>query len=81
MAGLQRVCAQLLPSDDGVCLPLCIIELGGLLFEKSHTCTVIVRANNLFYTHTDHMEALIHHSRWRIQRTQIQQVLVKSDIT
>jgi len=35
MAGLQRVCAQLLPSDDGVCLPLCIIELGGLLFEKS----------------------------------------------
>lgn len=62
MTGLQRVCAQLLLSDDGVCLPLCIIEIGDLLFEKFRTWTIIVRANNLFYvyiyTHMDHVEPL-----------------------
>lgn len=62
MTGLQSVCAQLLRSDDGVCLPLCIIELGDLLFEMLRTWTVIVRANNLFYvyiyTHKDHIELL-----------------------
>jgi hypothetical protein len=62
MAGLQRVCTQLLPSDEGVCLPLCIIEIGSLLFEKFRTWTIIVRANDLFYiyiyTHTDHVEPL-----------------------